>query len=558
MFILASMKIWLLFIPLLLVSCFQEEKVFTLNPDGSGKVEFKTTFSLDSIIKFTSEGEAEPSLEEKAKEAVAKIFEKSEGVAAWTDVSYKIDDEGKIEFQGTAYFSDLNKLELKMGGMTSSALKPNLTKKNGVITIECALDSKKSDTPKSDKKKPKWSELTEKQQKLAMAKARRGLKQMKGMLAGLAGDMSTKVTIELPSPAQKATGLKKLSDSSYTITQTGDMLLKGIDKVLADEKIMQALAADGDMKQEPPVEVMLQMLGLSAEPSVSFPASAAPAFDYKKELLAAQKAAPAMMKKLGFTGSSKVTAVRAVPAVPMAGESKFKSLRLAGVRIVGSSPNKDVRPFNWSAGTSLALIGELPGAVISADGGKVETFVLNNGQDLMSSKSWDKKPRSIDLSDDGTFIGFEIQSDQLPELGATSIKMLKGEIMCMAAGSSKVIDLAFAKIEQGEKSEHCGAEITEIKESKYNKGKKEISIRFELERELIKEVTFFDKDGIQLESKRNGHSWSGKKGQLTMLCDEALSVDSVIKVELFTDLKKHVLPFVIENASLIPTKEKTQ
>lgn len=519
-----------------------------MNPDGSGKVEFKATFPLDSAINFSSEGETKPSPEKKAKDAVSKTIEKSEGVAAWSDVSYKINDEGEIEFQGTAYFSDINKLKLKMGSMDSNALKPSLSKENGLVSIACSIADKKDDATKTEKDKPKWDEMTPKQQKMAMAKTRKGLLQMKGMLAGV-GDMSTKVTIHLPASAKKSTGFKKLSDSSYTITQTGDMLLKGVDKVLADEGIMQTLAADGDMKNEPPVEVMQQMFGFSADPLVSFPASAAPAFDYKKELQAAQKAAPAMMKKLGLTVEV---------AAPMAGESKFKSLRLAGVRIVSPSSDQDVRPFNWSAGTAVALIGELPGAVISADEGNIEVFTLNNGQDLMSSKSWDHKPRSIDLSDDGTLMGFEVQSDQLPEAGATSIKMLKGEIVCMAAGSTKVIDLAFAKIEKGEKSEHCGAEITELKKSQYNKGKTEISIRFELKKDLIKDVGFFDKGGVQIESKQNGYSWSGGKGQLTLICDDSLAPDSVVKVELYDDLKKHVLPFLIEDAPLIPVKSKAQ
>ena len=537
----------LLLIPLLLVSCFQEEKLYTVNPDGTGKVVFKATFPLDSVINLNQNDGAKPSPEKKAKDAVTKIFEQSEGVAAWADVTYKINDEGKIKFQGTAYFNDLNKVKLKMGGIDSDTLKPTLIKKNGLVTLECALVKKKnaSDAAKSEKAQPKWAEMTQKQQKLAMAKARQGLLQMKGMLGGVAADMSTKVTIQLPAPAKKATGFKKLSDSSFTITQTGKMMLEGIDKVLADEKIMQTLAGELDMTQEPPAEVMHQMFGFSANPSVQFPASAAPAFDYKKELQAAQKAAPAMMKKLGLT----VAAV-----APMVGKAKFKSLRLAGVRIVTPSPDQKVRAFNWSAGTSIALIGELPGAVISADEGKIETFTLNNGQNLLSSKKWDQKPRSINLSDDGAWLSFEIQSDQLPEPGATSIKMLKGEIVCMAAGSSKVVDLAFAKIEQGEKSAHYGAEITEISESKYNKGKKQITIRFELKRDLIKEVTFFDKDGIQLKSKKNGHSWSGGKGTLTLLCDDALSADSVVKLELFTDLKQHVFPFKIENTPLIPIK----
>jgi len=543
------MKILLLLIPFLLVSCFQEEKIYTVNPDGSGKVEFKATFPLDSAFNIKLGDESTPSPEKKAKEAVAKIFEKSEGVSAWADVTYKINDEGKIEFQGTAYFSDLNKLELKMGSIDSDTLKPTLTKKNGLVTVECALAKKNKNKADAGKKNPKWAELTKEQQKKALAKTRQELMQLKAVLAGIAGDMSSKVIVHLPGPAKKATGFKQLSSSSYTITQTGETMLKGIDKLLADEKMMEMMAAEGDMKQDPPAEVSRLLFGYSSNPAVSFSASSSPAFDYKKELKAAQKAAPAMMEKLGLT---------VAPAAPMMGKATFKSLRLAGLRIVTPFIDRDVRPFSWSAGTSISLIGELPGAVVSAEGGKIETFVLNNGQNLLSSKSWDKKPKSIKLSDDGTLMGFEVQSNLVPDPDATAIKMLKGEIVCTAAGSTKVINLAFAKMKKGETSQHYGAKITEIKTSKYNEGKKEISIHFELKKDLIKQVKFFDKDGTELKSKRNGHSWSGDSGSFTFLCDDALAEDGVVKLEIYADLKRHVLPFLIENTPLLPRKSTSK
>lgn len=543
------MKLLLILLPFLflLTSCFEEERIYTLNPDGSGKVEFKATFPLGSTINL-NEG-ASPSPEQKAKKAVTKTLEDSEGVAAWANVSYKINDEGKIEFKGTAYFKDINKVKLKMGSIDSNALNPSLTKEKGMITIKCLLEDKDKKTAKPNKNKPQWAKMTKKQQKMAMATTRQGLMQMKGMLAGIAGDMSTKVTIHLPASAKKSTGFKQLSPSSYTITQTGEMMIKGIDQLLANEKTMRMLASDDiNMMQDPPTEVLHQMLGLSGDPLVDFSASAPPSFDYKKEVQAAQKAAPAMMKKLGLT---------VTPAAPMAGKAAFKSLRLAGLQVVTSTTDRKVRPFNRSSGTTLSFIGELPGAVISADDGEIHTFVLDNDQNLLSSKSWDQKPRSIDLSDDGTLLSFEIQSDQLLEANATAIKTLKGEIICMAASSSKTTDLEFKKIKKGEKSEHFGAKITEIKKSPYNEGKKQISIHFDLKKDTIKKVTFFDRDGTELKISQNGSSWSGDSGRFTFLCDDTLSEDAIIAVEVFTDIKRHILPFLIENTPLIPRKSNT-
>lgn len=535
----------LLLFPFLLVSCFQEESTYTLNPDGSGKVEFQATFPLDSMINLGGE-RPERTPEQKAKSAVANIFENSQGVSAWKDVSYKVTDEGEIQFRGTAYFDDLNRLELKMGGFDSNVLTPSWSVENGTVTVKCALSD--DDKPaKAKNKKPAWSEMTPKQQKLAMAKARRGMMQMKGMLGGIAGEMSTTRTFRLPAAAKQSTGFKKTGDKQFSVAQSGEMMLKGIDKVLADEKLMQRLAVDFDLKESPPAEVMQQVFGISADPSVSFPASAAPAFDYKKELAAAQKAAPAMMKKLGLA---------AVPMAPMAGEAQFKYIRVTGLRVVAPSADRDVRAFNWTAGTAVALTAKLPGAVISADGGKIKKFTLNNGQDLLPREAGNREPRSIDLSADGTLLGFEVQSEQLPEPGATSIAALQGEVVCMAAGGTKVTDLAFPRLEKGAKGKHYGAEITGIEESKYNEGKKEVSIRFDLNKDLIKDVKFFDGKGVQLESRRNGYSWSGNSGRMTYLCEGDLPADGSVKIELYTDVKKHVMPFSLENLPLIPASPK--
>lgn len=44
----------------------------------------------------------------------------------------------------------------------------------------------------------------------------------------------------------------------------------------------------------------------------------------------------------------------------------------------------------------------------------------------------------------------------------------------------------------------------------------------------------------------------GITSEMSFSCDEALSEDCVIKVELFPGLERHILPFLLENVPLIP------
>jgi len=553
------MKKLLLLLPLLflLTSCFQEELVYTLNPDGSGKVNVKITFPLDSYFDLNLTGENTLSPEKKAQQVVKKALEQSEGIAAWTNVSYKTTDDNEIEFQGIAYFKDVNKVKINLGNIDSDTLTPTFTKKKGVVTVTCPLDKNvetEDVTPSSKKKKVKWADMSQKQQKQALAKTRRALTQFKGMLIAMDSDMSTQVTIQLPAPAQKTTLFKKLTHSSFTITQTGKMIIQGVDQVLSDEKILQRMAEDdSSMKNNPPAEVATAMFGSSDTPSLQFSASAPPAFDYKKEVTAALKQTPAMIQKLGIKIKIKVP-----PITSVLGIVKFKSLRLAGFSVVTNAPDRKVSPFNQSAGMSVAFIGELPGSVLSVKEGKITSFILNNGQKMLSGGNLFHKIPSIDLNEDGTIVGFNIKSDQCPKPDATSIKILKGEIICATAKATKITDLGFSQLMEGQKSKHFGAEIKSIKKSQYFNGEKEITIHFDLKKEAIKEVSFFDKDGTQLKSSQRGYTWSGDNEVLKLLCNDTLSKDGKIKVEVYTDLRHLLIPFTVKNTPLIPKQPVTK
>lgn len=542
------MKSWLtrflLLLPLLVfTSCYQEEKAFTLNPDGSGKVKFSTTFPLEAAISFVDDEDKKP--EEKLKDAALDILEESEGVDAWSDVSFKLVDGEKIEFHGTAYFRDLNRLKLKMGSISSSSLNPVLTREGDVVTIVCGDD----DEEEGDEGEPKtnWDELSDKEKEAELAKAKQQIVQMKAMAAGLMAGMESKLSFKLPTAPTKHHNFKKLEDMSYSVEISGDKMLKAFDALAEDEELLRSAVAGGmDMQGDPPDELFEAMFGGPGQPTLVYQAGAAPAFDYKSELKAALESSPAMMKKLGL---------EIVPATPMTDGGSFESLRLAGLRIVTSGPTDDVRPFNWTKGTSLALIAKLPGAVIGVEEGKVLSFTLDNGQDLMSSKDWDRDISGADLSEDGTVVGFEVKSDKLPAADAKAIKELSGELVFTASTGTEKIDLGFAKLAVGEEGAKFGAKIEELGEHSFHEDKLEVSIRFKMKREMIKEVHFLNPDGVKLKSDRNGYSWGGDEGTMTFTVDKGLTEKHRVEIETFAGVSRHVIPFKIENTPLMPVVE---
>jgi hypothetical protein len=80
--------------------CFEVEDAWVLNPDGSGKVT--RTLTLDPRGKA-------------AKDWANLGIKRAKGVDAWADFKSKSLDDGRLEIQATAYFRDLNALDLKLG-----------------------------------------------------------------------------------------------------------------------------------------------------------------------------------------------------------------------------------------------------------------------------------------------------------------------------------------------------------------------------------------------------------------------------------------------------------
>ncbi|QQL45507.1 hypothetical protein [Sulfuriroseicoccus oceanibius] len=544
-----QLKQWLVMLAaLVLASCVDEEREFTLNPDGSGKVKVVATFSTDSVISFNGESD---SPEKRAKDAVKATLEDSRGVMTWADVSYEVLEGKKVKFEGTAYFPDINKLRIKVGSTKLDTFQPEMVTQDGVVTITCPAKDKseggdgdvgiKIGPTGGDADQPEWSTLSKEGQDARLAEVKAELSKMRMMIAGLAADMSNRVVFHLPADPQGVTNFEKSGERTLRVEQSGEQLLAAVDKLLADDEQLRGLLASGHnvMKDGPPAELML---GAKGDPTLRFAANAQPQFDYAKEQEAAATAFPQMMKDLGLV---------VVMAPPMKDGAKLENVRLAGVQMATKQVDRNLRPFNRSQGMSLAFVAELPGSVFSAGEGKLTRFVMEGGEDMMPESEWSRKPKNIEVSEDGKWLKFEVQADKLPT-NAITVKELAGEIECMSSGGSEWLDLGFASLKEGAKGNLYNAEVKKVGEHSYNEGKYEVSVFFELEREVIKDVKFYDADGMEIPTSQNGASWGGKQTTLDFTFDEYPPVNAKVKAEIYTDLLRINVPFQLENVVIIP------
>ena len=96
--------------------CIQTFNEYTINPDGSGKVNHR---SIVHPMNFQDLSPPDP--EKQAASAVKTLLNESSGVDVWKDVQVRITADQGIELSGTAYFPDLTKLKLNDGGGVKTA-----------------------------------------------------------------------------------------------------------------------------------------------------------------------------------------------------------------------------------------------------------------------------------------------------------------------------------------------------------------------------------------------------------------------------------------------------
>ena len=198
-----------------LVSCFETEQDFILNPDGSGKVVHESKFHpFDFNIAI---GGHNPGEEEKMRQAVANIIEKSKGVDAWDDVHFERLDDGRILFRGTAWFPDLSKLKIENQMM----LEFDWTRDpsgNGGLSLSFGNDggddeAEKNAPPEDEEGRRAW-----------LAAERGKFQQARMMMGTMLTGMSQTATFRLPGNPAETRGFKDAGDGRLSVSFDGAVL----------------------------------------------------------------------------------------------------------------------------------------------------------------------------------------------------------------------------------------------------------------------------------------------------------------------------------------------
>lgn len=281
-------------ISVFLSGCFETKEEYILNPDSSGKVVYSATFSP---MSFNLGGE-KTGPETQMKDAVRGILEKSSGIDVWKDVSYKLTDDGKISFKGTAYFSDLSKLKLKVGGGEMKGMKPVFTKAaDGEMVLEFESEKKE----KSEAVKEKLSKLSDEEMVKKIKAQKAKYQQIKPMMESFLSAMKRDMSFRLPGKIKEVSNFKR-EDDILLLTFEGKKLLDAVDGMFEDPAWMrEQIIAGADLaKGGPTMDLMVneKLFGERAPVRATVTGAVKPLFNYKAEVAAAKKDSPKLFKKL--------------------------------------------------------------------------------------------------------------------------------------------------------------------------------------------------------------------------------------------------------------------
>lgn len=524
--------IYLLCLVSLFSACIETKQTYIVNPDLSGKVD------VESYIQPLQFGmEEDQNNDALMKNSVKKIIENSKGIEIWKNISYTMQDDGRILFKGTAYYKDITKLELyNMLIMHPKIKKP---KKDEIILTLMPEEKKGEKSVQTEKpKKLSGDELSD-----AIRKERTKYQQSKPMMNAFLATLKIETSYQLPGTISKINNFEKVNQNTVRIFFEGQKLMEVMDAMVADDKWMEYQVSSGKEMKDPPIgnEVMNQKLfGQKAPISVTYSKAAKPLFNYKNEVSAGRKDFAALMQKL------EITPVETPPAKG----GDFKSLKIGGVLIIYQSDWKqNVRPFNYDTGYSLSLIGELPGAVLNITGGKLEKAVTDIGQDLLPETDWDKEIKYPRLSQDKTIVNFDVKM-KLPDKKAKLIKELSGTLEYISSEGTEKKDLGIKALKQGSQGNYLHASITAIKENTWQKDSYILDLNLNLTKDELKSISFLDDQGNRLSVKESGYFGSGNNMTTFSYSLEGQYPDKGrIEVEIFKT-KKYIIPFKLKNIAL--------
>lgn len=510
---------------LILSGCFELEEIFTLNPDGSGKVHLTAVFQ---DVNLNLDGAADSDPREKLTATVTALLEQSQGIDAWQDVTYRIEPDGRIFFQATAYFSDINQVDLHNLGAVDVAWSKN---KQGQIILRLG------ETSKNQNEKPEA--LTEAQIKEQITKAKIQYQQSINFMRPMLEGMKENMTFHLPARVESADeSCQTKPDGTVSFAVNGSELLKELDALMQDDtRLAEMIRSGADPMKDAPI----------APATVVLAPAERPLFNYQQELAAAQKDFHATQKKLGMIPTITTADAQGSGAVSLS------NVRIGGVRLITEADSEaGIRPFNYDQGYALSIIADVTGPITKIREAFVTKAVTDTDADLLPENEWDRKIHFPTLTENKRHLIFDLQL-ALPDKKAKGIKEISGHLECLIADKTKTANLGFDTFAKDAAGKQYQAQITKLTQEKNWSDKLVHALEFKvkLSRYMIKSVAFQSPDGRAIEADSGSTMYGDNSTTFEYYRNQPFPPNTQIILDVYQDAKKQKIPFQLKNLTLL-------
>jgi hypothetical protein len=496
------------------------------------------------------------------RESVKEILTQSSGIETWKEVSYKLTDDGRTYFKGTAYFPNINNLSLHNPG-PGTDMKLNFTRDiSGEITIE--LKTEEEDGESGAVKEP-ISEIPEAELDKMVKEAKLEYNQGKPMMQAILATIKSETILHLPGTIKQISNFEKVDARTVRIALDGSKIMEAMDKMMQDEDLLKQQIREGkDPMQGGPGDdlAMNEMFfGERAPVRVVLAGGAQPLFDYNAEVTAAKANYENMLKELGLEEAKPVKPTIAdVPPLPgfrevttptaterVTGEMKVK---VAGVRLVKYSDfERGIMPLGQRDGYTLSLIAELSAPAIRASGGRMEKASTDTGKSLLPKDRWGRRIKFPRLSKDKKTVVFDVEM-LLPDEDVEGLQELSGTLEYLTADASRAADLGMMDFKVGAKGRELAAVIRSIEKDPWQKNATVLDLKLNLRPEVLGSVEFYAQDGTKLDVSKRGYEAFGSTTTLNFSIKGKLPPKGRIVLNVFEGLKKNEISFKLTEITL--------
>ncbi|MBN1417882.1 MAG: hypothetical protein JXP34_03850 [Planctomycetes bacterium] len=259
--------------------------------------------------------------------------------------------------------------------------------------------------------------------------------------------------------------------------------------------------------------------------------------------------------------ASVLAALPVVSPAALAGAPGGRAVEVRGLRITGPGLSEnELRPFNWTEGTTVALLVRTPGGAIIAldeDGSALETFSDDKGTDLLAAKrsggfSPDPGYGRAEIAGDGKACLLEVSSTGLPAEGARTLR-LKGALAVKVADGRKTFRQQKVAAKEGTaiQAGPIPLAIEKVGPPDWGGDDAKLAVTLSAKQDLaeIAGIRFLDAKGKEIPSSRSGTSSMsmGERKSVSWTYDlNEKATSFTIEITYWIDVREIRIPYALE------------